>query len=81
MYSSCPLSKVKRWFLRQVICKPHGILGVQICVDLGLELYLETIAASGFDAAPHTPSAHFSLMMFLGAVYWKMCWVPEVFNT
>lgn len=65
MYSSCLLSKVKRWFLRQVRCKPHGILGAQICVDLGLEQHLETIAASGFDAALHAPSAHFSLMMFL----------------
>lgn len=46
MYSSCPLSKVKRWFLRQVRCKPHGILGAQICVDLGLDLHLESIAAS-----------------------------------
>lgn len=35
----------------------------------------------GFDAVPHTPSAHFSLMVFLGAVYWKMYWAPEVFNT
>lgn len=26
MYSSCPLSKVKRWFLRQVRCKSHEIL-------------------------------------------------------
>lgn len=31
---------MKRWFLRQVRCKPHGILGAQISVDL------ETIAAS-----------------------------------
>lgn len=46
MYSSCPLSEVKRWFLRQVRCKPHGILGAQICVDLGLDLHLESIAAS-----------------------------------
>lgn len=37
---------MKRSFLRQVRCKLHGILGAQICVDLGLELHLETTAAS-----------------------------------